>query len=39
MLHLMRDYVRSYPNGHPQLLEAAQRLFDDLVEPFSVYLD
>lgn len=36
LLHMMRDYVRSYPNGYPQLLEAAQQLFDDLVEPFSL---
>ena len=39
MLQMMRNYVRSYPNGYPELLEAAQRMFDDLVEPFRNFGD
>lgn len=35
LLELMRDYVRSYPNGHPQLLYEAQKMFDELIDSFS----
>lgn len=31
----IRNYVRSYPNGHPELLWYAQKIFDELVEPFK----
>ncbi len=37
LIFMMRNYVKSYPNGYPQLLEAAQRLFDELVEPFQYF--
>ncbi len=37
LIYMMRNYVKSYPNGYPQLLEAAQRLFDELVEPFQLF--
>lgn len=31
LIQAIRNYVRSYPNGHPQLLIYAQELFDDLI--------
>lgn len=34
LIQLIRNYKRSYPNGHPQLLYAAQELFDELTNPF-----
>lgn len=37
LIMLLRDYVSSYPNGYPQLLDAAQRLFDELAEPFHFF--
>ncbi len=35
LIDLIRNYKKSYPNGHPNLLFAAQELFDDLTEPFK----
>ena len=30
LIKAIRDYKRSYPNGHPQLLFYAQKLFDEM---------
>lgn len=35
LLQMIRNYVNSYPNGYPDLLDAAQQAFDDLVDPFK----
>lgn len=32
LLHAIRNWVRSYPNGKPVLLWYAQQLFDNLVD-------
>lgn len=32
LIMAIRNYVDSYPDGHPKLLEYAQDLFDDLVD-------
>ncbi len=37
LIFMIRNYVKSFLNGYPQLLEAAQRLFDELVEPFQIF--
>ena len=37
LIQMLRNYVSSYPNGYPQLLEAAQRMFDELAEPFHYF--
>ncbi len=37
LIYMIRNYVSSYPNGHPELLYAAQRIFDELAEPFELY--
>lgn len=29
----IRNYRKSYPNGHPTLLWHAQELFDELIDP------
>lgn len=31
----MRNYVKSYPNGNPEMLFYLQRLFDRLTDPFG----
>jgi hypothetical protein len=30
LINAIRNYRNSYPNGHPELLYYAQRLFDEL---------
>lgn len=35
LIHAIRNYRKSYPNGYPELLEYAERLFDKLVSPFD----
>ena len=30
LIEAIRAYKRSYPNGHPQLLFYAQKLFDEM---------
>lgn len=30
LIEAIRTYKRSYPNGHPQLLFYAQKLFDEM---------
>ena len=32
LIEAIRNYRKSYPNGYPQLLWYAQRLFDELVD-------
>ena len=34
LIEAARNYVNSYPDGHPELLWYAQGLFDELVEVF-----
>ncbi len=36
LIAAIRNYVKSYPDGYPELLDYAQRLFDDLVYPFDI---
>ena len=35
MIAAIRNYVKSYPDGYPELLDYAQRLFDELIDPFA----
>lgn len=36
LIEAIRNYNKSYPDGYPQLLWYAQRLFDDLIrQPYS----
>lgn len=35
LIAAIRNYVKSYPDGYPELLDYAQRLFDDLTYPFE----
>ena len=35
LIFAIRNYVKSYPDGYPELLDYAQRLFDDLTYPFK----
>ena len=35
LIAAIRNYVKSYPDGYPELLDYAQRLFDELVYPFD----
>lgn len=35
LIAAIRNYTKSYPDGYPQLLDYAQRLFDQLIDPFS----
>lgn len=35
LIEAIRNYVKSYPDGYPELLDYAQRIFDDLVYPFK----
>lgn len=30
LIAAIRNYVKTYPDGYPELLDYAQRLFDDL---------
>lgn len=32
LIEAIRNYRKSYPNGYPQLLWYAQRLFDELTD-------
>ncbi|DBA56154.1 TPA_asm: clamp loader of DNA polymerase [Porphyromonas phage phage028a_KCOM2799] len=34
LIRAIRNYRKSYPNGHPQLLYYASQLFDELIEVF-----
>lgn len=34
LIEAMRNYVKSYPDGYPELLDYAQRLFDELTYPY-----
>ena len=34
LIEAARNYVNSYPDGHPELLWYAQELFDELVEVY-----
>ena len=31
----MRNYVKSFPNGHPEMLYHLQQLFDSLTDPYK----
>lgn len=35
LIKAIRNYRNSYPNGHPQLLEYAEMLFDNITDPFK----
>lgn len=35
LIKAIRNYIASYPNGYPQLLEYAERLFDEMTDPFN----
>ena len=35
LIAAIRNYVKSYPDGYPELLDYAQRLFDELIDPFA----
>ena len=35
LIAAIRNYTKSYPDGYPQLLDYAQRLFDQLIDPFA----
>ena len=35
LIAAIRNYVKSYPDGYPELLDYAQRLFDELTYPFQ----
>ena len=35
LIKAIRNYIESYPNGYPQLLEYAAMLFDNLTDPFK----
>ncbi|MGM9724349.1 MAG: hypothetical protein ACI3YG_09695 [Prevotella sp.] len=34
LIKAIRNYLNSYPNGHPQLLDYAEMLFDNMTDPF-----
>ena len=34
LIKSIRNYRNSYPNGHPELLDYAEMLFDNLTDPF-----
>lgn len=36
LIAAIRNYVKSYPDGYPRLLDYAQRIFDELVDPFAM---
>ncbi len=33
LIEAIRNYKKSYPNGHPQLKRYARELFDKLIRP------
>lgn len=33
LIKAIRNYRNSYPNGHPELLDFAEMLFDDMTDP------
>ena len=35
LIEAIRNYVKSYPDGYPELLDYAQRIFDELTYPFD----
>ena len=35
LITAIRNYVGSYPNGHPRLLQYAQMLFDIMTDPYQ----
>lgn len=35
LIKAIRNYVNSYPNGYPQLLDYAEMLFDKMTDPFN----
>lgn len=35
LIRVMRNYRNSYPNGHPQLLNYAIELFQELTDPYN----
>jgi hypothetical protein len=35
LIEAIRNYKKTYPNGHPELLWFAQELFDKLIDPFE----
>jgi hypothetical protein len=35
LIAAIRNYVKTYPDGYPELLDYAQRLFDDLTYPYN----
>ena len=35
LIKAIRNYVDSYPNGYPQLLDYAEMLFDKMTDPFN----
>ena len=35
LIDALRNYRKSYPNGYPDLLFAAQEIFDELAEPIG----
>ncbi len=34
LIYAIRNYVKSFPNGYPELKDYAQRLYDELINPF-----
>lgn len=35
LIMAIRNYQKTYPNGYPELLWYAQKLFDTLIDPFD----
>ena len=35
LIAAIRNYIKTYPDGYPELLDYAQRLFDDLTYPYN----
>jgi hypothetical protein len=35
LIEAIRNYKKTYPNGHPELLWFAQELFDRLIDPLE----
>ena len=35
LIAAIRNYVKTYPDGYPELLDYAQRLFDELTYPYN----
>ena len=34
LIKAIRNYRNTYPNGHPELLDYAEMLFDNMTDPF-----